>query len=264
MNEKIRSFGGSRPPSNRTRASALLGRPVTNDELQEFGLARSALGRDPVSFDEIKTGVALKKTQNREQVIYAHNLNHPESPLLTTSTRAARKERLKEQQEHEDEELDRKMSLDMTDSAVNRLKAFESRDGVSAEVSGSNLSDSRYVELTVSDDSGDLSETLKIRISDHDLPPSYGQGGDIEIGNRTGGRGGRSDYALTEDGLAAAEIVVDHWIRNRRAEFKRAATTPTAQTSVAPKMTRIEDRGQRITIDAPRRRVSFGGRRGKL
>ena len=72
---------------------------------------------------------------------------------------------------------------------ADRIARHARQLGWRAETSGSNLSSSAYVVATWSpagDDDGLETVTLKIRVSDHDLPPSYGRA-DLEVGPHGGG-----------------------------------------------------------------------------
>ena len=58
-----------------------------------------------------------------------------------------------------------------------QIEKYASHLGYGVERSGSNISGSKYLSLTHEA----LGEPLKVRISDHDLPPSYGPPGDYDV-----------------------------------------------------------------------------------
>jgi hypothetical protein len=68
---------------------------------------------------------------------------------------------------------------------ADRIMRYAEALGYDAKRSGSSLSASQYVE--VAHEERDL--VLKVRISDHVLPPSYGRGGDYEVGDHADAHG---------------------------------------------------------------------------
>lgn len=64
--------------------------------------------------------------------------------------------------------------MSSTSSIADRIARYAASLGYSAAHTGSKLSESAYVEVTLWDEAdADAGVSLKIRVSDHDLPPSY-------------------------------------------------------------------------------------------
>ncbi len=135
------------------------------------------------------------------------------------------------------------------------------RAGFSVERAASGVSSSRYVTASLRDADGNyVLEPYKIRVSDHDLPPSYG-GADYDVGPHDLGN---SDWTrvvnlLTERaGLSVPPAVKAVMTRNARIREQMEAEAKAAAASRGPSHYVLEKRNDALLAAA-----GLSGLRGK-